>query len=72
MAAKPTPDTTTKMSAFGEEDIPWQPEKESPLGLDVVPVREPMAITLMRVGARLPQSMVSLEVVAIHRHINEP
>jgi hypothetical protein len=72
MAAKSIPDTTTKMSAFGEEDIPWQPEKESPLGLDVVPVREPMAITLMRVGARLPQSMVSLEVVAIHRHINEP
>jgi len=62
----------TRMSAFGEEDIPWQPEKESPLDLDVVPIREPMAITLMRVGGRLPQTMVSQEVVAIHRHIHEP
>lgn len=47
--------SSTVMSKLHEIEREWTPEEGSRAYYDMVPVREPMAVTMMRVGGDLPE-----------------
>lgn len=46
--------TTVRMSKMDQVEVSWEPEKGSLAYGDIIPVREPMMMTLLRVGGRIP------------------